>query len=233
MTMEEYFYNGELMKCYKVAMQIADGPDKELATKYITLLDEYDVAALPKPTLFVETQHSERANESYPESDDVLAIRAITDEAAFAKRVKALEDMAKSGSANEKAQSFFTQGELFLFAHHYNESVHCFKQAVKANPNKALYWGITGQTMHRFGWMPFDALAYLEQAIDLDPTNARWKWNKALVLIQLAKDLQMAPFIANAAIILEEAIASCGEHQRSLKDAIQNTIDNMDSYVFS
>lgn len=120
-----------------------------------------------------------------------------------------------------------------MFAHHYNESVHCFRQAVKENPNKALYWGITGQTMHRFGWMPFDALGYLEQAINLDSKNARWKWNKALVLIQLAKDLQMAPFMANAAITLEEAIANCGEHQRSLKDAIQNTTDNMDSYVFS
>ena len=108
-----------------------------------------------------------------------------------------------------------------MFAHHYNESVHCFRQAVKENPNKALYWGITGQTMHRFGWMPFDALGYLEQAITLDSKNARWKWNKALVLIQLAKDLQMAPFMANAAITLEEAIADCGEHQHSLKDAIK------------
>ncbi len=87
--------------------------------------------------------------------------------------------------------------------------------------------------MHRFGWMPFDALGYLEQAIILDPNNARWKWNKALVLIQLAKDLQMAPFMANAAIALEEALADCGEHQLSLTNAIQNTINNMDSYVFS
>lgn len=87
--------------------------------------------------------------------------------------------------------------------------------------------------MHRFGWMPFDALGYLEQAIQLDPTNPRWKWNRALVLIQLAKDLQLAPFIANAALTLEDALASCGEEQKSLKAAIQNTIDNMDSYVFS
>ncbi|MFJ7666027.1 O-linked GlcNAc transferase [Lysinibacillus sp. NPDC097195] len=233
MTMDEYFYNGELMKCYAAALQEAEGPQKALATKYITLLDEYELATLPKPTLLAETQHTERSDESYPESDTVVEIRAIKDEAAFSIRVQALEESAKTGTANEKAQSFFTQGELFLFAHHYNESVHCFKQAVKENPNKALYWGITGQTMHRFGWMPFDALAYLEQAIILDPSNARWKWNKALVLIQLAKDLQMAPFMANAAFALEEAIACCKEHQRSLKEAIQNTIDNMDSYVFS
>ena len=233
MTMDDYFYNGELMKCYEAALQVTEGPEMELATKYKTLLNEYDIATLPKPTLLAETQHSERGDESYPESDAVVEIRAIKDEVLFSKRVKALEDIAKTGTANEKAQSFFTQGELFLFAHHYNESVHCFQQAVKEHPNKALYWGITGQTMHRFGWMPFDALAYLEQAVNLDPSNARWKWNKALVLIQLAKDLQMAPFMANAAITLEDALACCGEHQHSLKEAIKNTIDNMDSYVFS
>ncbi|WP_223556819.1 tetratricopeptide repeat protein [Lysinibacillus sphaericus] len=233
MTMDDYFYNGELMKCYEVAKQVTDDSEKALADQYIKLLEEYDFASYPKATLFVETQHEERTDESYPESDAVVEIRAIKDEAQFSQRIKELEDVAKTGTPNEKAQSFFTQGELFLFAHHYNESVHCFKQAVKENPNKALYWGITGQTMHRFGWMPFDALGYLEQAINLDAKNARWLWNKALVLIQLAKDLQMAPFMANAAMTLEQALAVCGEHQRSLKDAIQNTIDNMDSYVFS
>ncbi|MGE7129442.1 tetratricopeptide repeat protein [Lysinibacillus xylanilyticus] len=233
MTMDDYFYNGELMKCYEEAKQVTNENEKALADKYIKLLEEYDFANYPKATLSVETQHGERADESYPESDAVVEIRAIKDETEFSKRIKELEDVAAIGTPNEKAHSFFTQGELFLYAHHYNESVHCFRQAVKENPNKALYWGITGQTMHRFGWMPFDALGYLEQAINLDPENARWKWNKALVLIQLAKDLQLAPFMANAAITLEEAIADCGEHQCSLKDAIQNTIDNMDSYVFS
>ncbi|WP_336635271.1 O-linked GlcNAc transferase [Lysinibacillus fusiformis] len=233
MSMDDFFYNGELMKCYEAAKMVTNEEEQALAQKYIILLEEYDLAHYPKPTLDGEIQHAERADESYPESDAVVAIRAIKDEEAFAMNIKQLEEVAKTGTGNEKAQSFFTQGELFLFAHQYNESVHCFQQAVKENPNKAVYWGMTGQTMHRFGWMPFDALVYLEQAINLDPTNPRWKWNKALVLIQLAKDLQMAPFMANAAIALEEAVVSCGEHQRSLKDAIQNTLDTMDSYVFS
>ncbi len=231
--MDDFFYNGELMKCYEAAKMVTNEEELALAQKYIILLEEYDFSHYPKPTLYGEIQHAERADESYPESDAVVGIRAIKDEEAFAMNIKQLEEVAKTGTGNEKAQSFFTQGELFLFAHQYNESVHCFQQAVKENPNKAVYWGMTGQTMHRFGWMPFDALGYLEQAINLDPTNPRWKWNKALVLIQLAKDLQMAPFMANAAIALEEAVVSCGEHQRSLKDAIQNTLDTMDSYVFS
>ncbi|MCT1537833.1 MULTISPECIES: tetratricopeptide repeat protein [Lysinibacillus] len=233
MSMDDYFYNGELMKCYELAKQVTNEEDKVLAQKYIRLLEEYEFDCYPMPTGHLEVQHVERADESYPESDLVADIRAIKDEESFAKRIQQLEEVAKTGTPADKAQSFFTQGELFLFAHHYNESVHCFQQAVKENPNKAVYWGITGQTMHRFGWMPFDALGYLEQAIQLDPTNPRWKWNKALVLIQLAKDLQMAPFMANAAITLEDALASCGEQQRSLKEAIQNTVDNMDSYVFS
>ncbi|MBX8943334.1 O-linked GlcNAc transferase [Lysinibacillus sp. K60] len=233
MSMDDYFYNGELMKCYELAKQVTNEADKALAQKYIRLLEEYEYDRYPKPTGHIEVQHVERADESYPESDLVVEIRAIKDEESFAKRIQQLEEVAKTGTPADKAQSFFTQGELFLFAHQYNESVHCFQQAVKENPNKAVYWGITGQTMHRFGWMPFDALGYLEQAIQLDPTNPRWKWNKALVLIQLAKDLQMAPFMANAVITLEDALTSCGEQQRSLKDAIQNTVDNMDSYVFS
>lgn len=233
MSMDDYFYNGELMKCYELAKQVTNEADKALAQKYIRLLEEYEYDRYPKPTGHIEVQHVERADESYPESDLVVEIRAIKDEESFAKRIQQLEEVAKTGTPADKAQSFFTQGELFLFAHQYNESVHCFQQAVKENPNKAVYWGITGQTMHRFGWMPIDALGYLEQAIQLDPTNPRWKWNKALVLIQLAKDLQMAPFMANAAITLEDALTSCGEQQRSLKDAIQNTVDNMDSYVFS
>lgn len=233
MSMDEYFYNGELMKCYELAKKVTNEEEKALAQKYINLLEQYELDHYPKPTAHLEVQHTERADESYPESDLVAEIRAIKDEAAFAKRIQQLEEVAKTGTPSDKAQSFFTQGELFLFAHHYNESVHCFQQAVKENPNKAVYWGITGQTMHRFGWIPFDALGYLEQAIQLDPTNPRWKWNRALVLIQLAKDLQMAPFMANATLTLEDALASCGEEQKSLKDAIQNTINNMDSYVFS
>ncbi|MEK5487477.1 MULTISPECIES: tetratricopeptide repeat protein [Lysinibacillus] len=233
MSMDDYFYNGELMKCYELAKQVTSEEEKARAQKYMALFEQYDLDRYPKPTAHGEVQHAERADESYPESDLVVEIRAIEEEEAFAKRIQQLEEAAKTGTPSDKAQSFFTQGELFLFAHHYNESVHCFQQAVKENPNKAVYWGITGQTMHRFGWMPFDALGYLEQAIQLDPINPRWKWNKALVLIQLAKDLQMAPFMANAALALEDALASCGEQQRSLKDAIQNTMDTMDSYVFS
>lgn len=229
--MDAYFFNGEFHKCYAEAKKL---PEDEMALKYIQLFEQYDYHKYPVPTLAVVSQSSvERADETYPEMDDLTEIRSIKDEQVFQERVKQLEEMAKKGSNEEKAKSFFIQGHLFLYAHHYNESVHCFEQATKHNPNKSIYWGFTGQTMHRYGWMPFDALGYIEKAIELDPKNPRWKWNKGLVLTQLYKDLQQTDFLENALIVLEEARDLCRSEQVSLKTAIQNTLDNMEGYVFS
>lgn len=229
--MNAYFFNGEFHKCYAEAKKNADD---ETARKYIQLFQQYDYDTYPKPIAALQISQSvERADETYSEYDEVTMIRAIKDEGKFQERVQQLEQVSKNGTSEEIAQSYFTQGHLFLFAHHYNESVHCFEQAVKYHPNKALYWGLTGQTMHRFGWMPFDALGYLEKAIDLDPTNPRWKWNKGLVLTQLYKDLQQTNFLENALSVLEEARDLCCIEQHSLKTAIQNTLDNMGEYVFS
>ncbi|CEA04878.1 Tetratricopeptide repeat [Metalysinibacillus saudimassiliensis] len=235
--MNDYFYRGAMMKCFAEAQQIAatstDADERTLAAKYLALFEEYEYDKYPKITHDLERQSIERADESYEDLDEVQFIRTHTDEADFKACIAQLEQRAKEGTANERAASFVVQGELFILAHHYPEAVHCFQQAIAANPNKGLYWGLTGQTMHRFGWMPFDALGFLEQAIQLDPKNSRWQWNQALVLIQLAKDLQEPAFLANAAVTLEDALTYCREEQASLKAAIQTTYDEMENYVFS
>lgn len=234
MTVEQmnaYFFNGEFHKCYAEAKKT---PDDETSRKYIQLFEQYEYDNYPKQNAaFLTKQSEEKADETYEEMDELKEIRSIQDEQIFQARIKWLEDVASTGTDEQKGASFFTQGHLFLYAHHYNESVHCFVQATKNFPNKAVYWGYAGQTMHRHGWMPFDALGYLEKAIDLDPQNARWKWNKGLVLTQLYKDLQQTAFLENALLTLEEARDLCREDQTSLKTAIQNTLDNMEGYVFS
>lgn len=227
--MNAYFFNGEFHKCYAEAKKL---PEDDTAKKYIQLFTDYEYDTYPIPTKELP-QSLENADETYPDFDELKEIRSIKEEQAFQNRIQQLEEIAKNGTPEEKAYSFFTQGHLFLFAHQNNESVHCFEQAVKHNPNKAIYWGFTGQTMHRFGWMPFDVLGYLEKAIELDPQNPRWKWNKGLVLTQLYRDLQQTDFLENALIVLEEARDLCRPEQASLKTAIQNTLDNMDGYVFS
>ena len=178
-------------------------------------------------------QSVERANETYEEYDEVEKLRSLEDEETFQQAIQQLEIVARTGSDEQKAQSFFVQGHLFLLAHHYDESVHCFMQAVKHNPNKAIYYGICGQTMHRFNWSPFDVSPYLERAIELDGENARWYWNQSFVLTQLYKDLQVEAFLENALIALEKATALCREDQLSLRNGIDSALENMKEYLFN
>lgn len=76
-------------------------------------------------------------------------------------------------------------------------------------------------------------MVYIERAIELDPENARWYWNKALVLTQLYKDLNAEPFLENALITIEKAIETCREDQVSLRNGIDSTLENMKEYLFN
>ncbi|MEK4229990.1 O-linked GlcNAc transferase [Solibacillus sp. FSL H8-0538] len=232
--METYFYNGQFHACYKLATQLKEDMQQgEVACRFIELFSQYQYEKIPTYTTCEHKQSEEREDETYAELDEVETIRAIKGEAEFGEAIKQLEIDAIEGSNERKAQSLFVQGQLFLLAHHYDESIHCFMQAVIYNPNHGLYYGYAAQTMHRFSWSPFEVMGYLERAIELNPQNARWHWNKGLVLTQLYKDLQQEAFLENALIALEQALTSCRPVQKSLKGAIENTIENMRDYVFN
>ncbi len=229
--MENYFYSGQVHASLAAARQVkADAQEAPAAQKMIAMYESYGIHEIPMYTK-KETPSVERSDETYPEMDDVLAIRAIKDEQEFAARIQQLEQAAKEGTDEEKAQSFFTQGQLFLFAHHYDESVHCFIQAVRYAPNNATYYGFAGQTLARVSSSPFEVLGYLERAIELDPHNARWYWNRALVLITLYKDLQQEMFLEHAIRTLEQAQQALRADQNSLKDAIDNTFESLKDYL--
>ena len=231
-NMERYFYDGQFLKCNEEAKRHLQSGENEQAAQFLNVFKKYEYEKLPKPTAQI-AQSIERANESYPENDEVEHLRAIKDEQKFSAKVKQLEYDARTADEERKAQSFYVQGHLFLMAHHYDESVHCFIEAVKHHPNKALYYGIAGQTMNRFNWSPFEVMVYIEQAIDLDPENARWYWNKALVLTQLYKDLNAEPFLENALITIEKAIMTSREDQVSLRLGIDSTLENLKEYLFN
>lgn len=227
MDLQQLFFDGQFQACYEQALTM---PHDEFAQQCIQLFERFELGNVPKrqqPAI-----HSvERADETYAEQDDVARIRLIRDEAAFHEEVKRLETAARDGEPAEKAQAFYTQGYLFLYAHQYDESVYCFMQAAKYAPNRAVFFGIAAQTMHRFNWSPMEVMGYLEHAIALDNDNARWYWNKALVLIQLFKDLQQDAFLENAIIALETAKATCRPEQKSLAQAIESTFDTIRELV--
>ncbi|ATP39542.1 O-linked GlcNAc transferase [Solibacillus sp. R5-41] len=229
---ENLFYNGQFLACYEAAKQNKDVQEDKIAERLIQLFAQYEYDKFPVVTKKV-VQSVERSNELYGEFDEVEEIRSIKEEEPFSLRIKQLEKDATEAEEEQKAQSFFVQGQLFLMAHHYDESVHCLIHAVKHNPNKAVFYGIAGQTMNRFNWSPFEAMIYIERAIELDPENARWYWNKALILTQLYKDLQQELFLEGALIALESATEYCREDQKSLKNGIDTTVENMKEYLFN
>ncbi|WP_042474038.1 tetratricopeptide repeat protein [Bacillus ndiopicus] len=228
MKLEQLFYSGQIHACFQRAQS---EPDSPFAQQVIALYERYQLGNIPCYTERQE-QTTERVDETYAEQDEVFAIREIKEEEQFAVSTRQLEERARNGSSVERAQSFFTQAQLFLFAHHYDESVHCFLQAVKYNPNKAVYYGLAAQTMQRLDHIPFEILGYLERAIELDDKNARWHWNRALILTELYKSLQQEAFLEQALIALEEALACCRAEQKSLRSAIENTLENMREYIF-
>lgn len=232
--LNDYFYQGNIISCYEEALKILqENEHDEHAQRFKQLAEKFNIPAIPKPINNGTKQQLERADENYDVMDEVLAIRQVKEEQAFQARIRELENNAKTGSAKEKAQSFFTQGQLFLFAHHYEESAYCFTQAVKYEPTLAVHYGIAAQTMMRLDYSPFEVLGYLQYAIDLDPSNARWYWNRALVLTQLYKDLRDDMFLENALISLEKAQQVLRPEQKSLAQAIDNTFETMKEHLLN
>ncbi|MER1998587.1 MAG: O-linked GlcNAc transferase [Lysinibacillus sp.] len=227
--MEQYFYEGKVIASYEEALRAKNSDVHEQSQLFIKMYEKYDVHIVPAP--IAGEQQQERPDEQYDAMDDVLALRQVKDETMFQQMVQQLEKTAKEGEAIKRAQSFFTQGQLFLFAHHYDESVHCFKLAVQNNPSLAVYYGICAQTMNRLAESPITVLAYIERAIELDETNARWYWIRALVLLQLYKDLKKDMFLENTLVNLERAKMLTRADQKSLLVAIDNTFETVKEYV--
>lgn len=218
--LEQLFFNGNMLSCYNAVT--VDNHYKN-SEKYLQLFRQHQFQDIP----FIEksniVQSVERENEKYAEDDEVERIRQIVDEQLFQQEIQQLEQIALNGSQQEKAQSFYTQGQLFLYAHHYNEAVHCFMQAAKTFPEKGVYAGILAQTMQRLNYSPIEALGYIELALTMDANNARWCLVKALLLLQLYKDLGNDAFFNSAIYELSCAIDNYHDNQNSLRAAIEST----------
>ena len=218
--LEKLFFNGNMLSCYKI---VTTGKQYKNSDKYLQLFQKHQFQEIPMVEASDLAQSVERATEKYAEDNDVDRIRKISNEQKFQQEIKQLEYIAQNGLQHEKAQSFYTQGHLFLYAHHYNEAVYCFTQAVKHAPNKSVYAGILAQTMQRLNYSPIEALGYIELALTHDTTNARWYLVKALLLIQLFKDLGNEAFFNSAIYELSCAKDHCRDDQASLRLAIETT----------
>jgi tetratricopeptide (TPR) repeat protein len=213
---EQQFFRGNMRACFQLAKKYKD-------ENFIELFQQHHFEQLPIIPDSIIAQSKEQSDEHYAEEQLVIEIREIKEEVLFQQAVKKLEEDAKSEHNSYRAHSYFTQGYLFLYAHHYDEAAFCFRQAVHFAPENAVYAGICGQTLQRLNESPFEALAYLEHAITLQADNARWYWCKTLILLQFYKDLEQEEFLNSAIFDIQQALHVCRDDQVSLRAAIQLT----------
>ena len=217
--LEQLFFKGNMLSCYKALIE----KHYKNNGNYLRLFQKHQFQNIPFVEKSTIPQSKERENEKYVEDDEVERIRLISNEQQFHQEIEQLELIARNGLQHEKAQSFYTQGHLFLYAHQYNEAVHCFLQAVKHAPEKGIYAGMLAQTMQRLNYSPIEALGYVELATTVDSENARWYLVKALLLLQLYKDLGNDAFLNSAIYELSCANDYCRNEQASLRTAIEST----------
>lgn len=223
----EVFVSGKVKESYEVAKALlADASfaeDQSFATvqQHVALLQANGYDNLPKSTAEKRKQSVERTDESYPERDVIAAYEGSQDAEQFGKVV----DELLAGSAEAQANAYYTMAEYFLLAKENDKVMAQYAEAIKLQPNIALYWGAFAQFINRIEASPYLALRLIEEAIQLDDMNPRWYFVQGNVLLQLVaatKNLSYLPALEEA---WSKAEKRCGAKQLALKVALAKSKD--------
>lgn len=206
-------------------------------------LDEYDVYLKGKDTI----QSIERPDESYPESDYYQSIINCRDEN---KKNKMMEDLFSEKvltEPEEKERSYFAIGEFYFGSDNNDDFLKAFGyyyEAIKLNPNKALYYGYAANSLYRYyikkqiSGEAKDELIYIlgyrsskfaKRAIELDPRNPRWYFYQNLALSSLI--VHNPNFIRQAIKDNQIALSLCRSDQRALKQAVLKSSETLNSGI--
>lgn len=212
-------------------------------------VDFYENIGFHEYDLYLEgkdiVQSVERSNESYPESDYYQAITNCKDENIRNKMIEDLFSQEVLSNPEEKEASYFSIAEFYFGSDNNDDSLKAFAyyyQAIKLNPNKALYYGYAANSLYKYiikkqitGEVE-DELVYMlcyrssklaKRAIELDPKNARWYFYQQLALSSLI--VHNANFIRQAIKDNEIAFSLCRSDQRALKEAILKSSDTLNN----
>lgn len=223
----ELFLSGKVKESYQLAkIVLADRAfieHESLATiqQHVALLEANGYANMPVPSAEKERQSVERADGSYPERDVLAAYLGSQDGEQFAKVV----DELLAGSIEAQANAYYTMAEYFVLAKEHDKVMAQFVEAVKLQPNKALYWGAFAQFLNRSEGSPYLALRLIEEAIQLDSMNPRWYYIQGNIFLQLVaatKNLSYLPALEEA---WEKAKKRCSAKQIALKVDIAKSND--------
>lgn len=215
----EIFVSGKVKESYAVAKELlanasfTTDASFAMVQQHVALLQANGYDNMPSPTADKVKQSVERADESYPERDAVAAYVGSQDAEQFGKVV----DELLAGPVEAQANAYYTMAEYFLLAKEHDKAMAQYAEAIKLQPNTALYWGAFAQFINRINRSPYLALRLIEEAIQLDDMNPRWYFIQGNILLQLVastKNLSYLPALEEA---WNKAQKRCSAKQVALK----------------
>lgn len=223
----ELFLNGHVKESYQLAKAMlanrafTEHESFPTIQQHVALLDANGYANMPTPSAEKVMQSVERIDGSYPERDVLAAYIGSEDEQQFGKVV----DELLAGSVEAQANAYYTMAEYFALAKEHDKALVQYAEAIKLQPNKALYWGAFAQFLSRNEGSPYLALRLIEEAIQLDGMNPRWYYIQGNIFLQLVattKNLSYLPALEEA---WEKAKKRCSVKQVGLKVDIAKSND--------
>jgi len=215
----EFFVSGQVKESYTLAKALlvdesfTAHASFAMIQQHVALLEANGYANMPSPTTDNVKQSVERADGTYPERDVLAAYIGSQDEAQFGQVV----DELLAGSIEAQANAYYTMAEYFVLAEEPDKAMVQYAEAIKLQPNTALYWGAFAQFINRVEASPYLALRLIEEAIQLDNMNPRWHYIQGNIFFQLVaatKNLSYLPALEEA---WQKAKKRCSAKQIALK----------------
>ncbi|MFJ7666153.1 tetratricopeptide repeat protein [Lysinibacillus sp. NPDC097195] len=223
----ELFVSGQVKESYMLAKALLGNESFTanesfaMIQQHVALLEANGYANMPIPTASNVKQSVERADGSYPERDVLAAYIGSQDDEQFGQVV----DELLAGSIEAQANAYYTMAEYFVLSEELDKAMVQYAEAIKLQPNTALYWGAFAQFINRIEASPYLALRLIEEAIQLDSMNPRWHYIQGNILFQLVaatKNLSYIPALEEA---WQKAKKRCAAKQLALKVEIAKSED--------
>ena len=230
-----HLIKGNIIKSYNLFKEVVfnketSQDDKNLASTWMgrIMASKYFDLHLPEPNDFTCEQSVEASNGWYKEMEYQNKILLLRDNAKFKEYIAELMSRIEKCSGEELAQAQFEVAELALNAKHFEQVLSGYYGAIKANPNKGLYWGLCAGVLNKYIKAdPIYCLFFIENAISLDENNAKWYLNKCLIMIRLLQDKFISKEMKQVMSLeldklRKKAISVCKPNQYVLKKELDN-----------
>ena len=225
-----YFLTGEFEKTYKTFKQLREITSEAQylkdAEKFIGVFEGGEFHhSLPQPNQKDYPQSIERSDESYEELDILKKFQNIEDLVDYLNKRIGYKDYEKSANA------MFCLGQIAVNNGSIEKGLEYYFKAISKNPNKALYFGYYAQFLYRQQQHAFETARFCDQAIKLDPQNARWHYIKGLNLASAAVSMRNNVFLLSGLKNCEKALELCRSDQVSFKKAIQTACRSIEDGI--